>query len=395
MRVLAILPAQPFPPSNGQTQRLAHVVRSLARRHDVWLGCFTSGLDAVMPDAARALFREVALVPEAAADAVALRRWRRRLIAREPHDLARYRAPAMAGFVARVLRDARPEVILTGDPALTQYQPADGPPAVLDYLCETLLQIERMRDHAGLPERWLWEGRRRLNLRFLRRIAGAYAAVLLNSREDLASIARYWPPARLHHIPNGLELAAYPAGLAEPVPGRMIYPGSVLFPPNRDAVAWFAAAILPRIRAALPGAELVVTGGFDAAAPQAEGLRYTGRVPDVRLEIASAVLCAVPLRLGAGGARFKVIESLALGTPVVATAIGVEGLELRDGGDYLAAEGEAAFADACLALLTDPGRRARLAAAGRAAMAARHDWDGLFARIEALMQCCAAARAAA
>lgn len=392
MRVLAILPSQPFPATNGQTHRLGHVVRSLARRHAVWLGCFTS-TEGPVPAETAALFRAVELVPDTPPDRAAIARWQRRLFDDQPYDVHRFRSPAMAAFVARALREARPDVILTGDPALTQYLPAGGPPAVLDYVCESVLQIERIRDLAGVAGRVLWEGRRRKAVRFLNQIAGAYRAVFLNSAEDVQSLARFWPEDRLHFVPNGLELDAYPPGLADPVPGRMIYPGSVTYPPNRDAVAWFAAAILPRIRAAVPGAELRVTGAAPADAPQAEGLHYTGRVPDVRAEIAAATLTAVPLRLGAGGARFKVIESLALGTPVVSTAIGAEGLALVDGADYAAAEGEAAFAQACIAVLTDPALRARLSAGGRARMEADYAWDGLFARIEATMLAVAGAGA--
>ncbi len=196
-------------------------------------------------------------------------------------------------------------------------------------------------------------------------------------------------------MPNGLDLDADPPGLADPVPGRMIFPGSVTCPPNRDAVARFAAAILPRIRAAAPGADLRVTGAAPADAPQAEGQRYTGRVPDIRAETAAATLTAVPLRLSAGGARFEVIESLAPGTPVVSTATGVEGLALADGGDYAAAEGEAAFADACISVLTDPALSARLPAGGRARMEADHARGGLFTPIEATMLAVAGAGKAA
>lgn len=387
MRVLVLLPCQPFPAYNGQTHRLAHMARSLARRHQVWLGALIEPHQtAGFPDALRPLFAEVCLQPMALADEGPVSRWLRRLTG-EPFDIARFRTPAMADFVARVIADHDPDVIVTGDPALDQYLPQSGRRrvVVMDYVCETILQIERMRDLSPAPDRWLWEGRRRKYLRFLRGIGAQYDVVLLNSAEDRASIARYWPEDRLHHVPNGLELAEYPLNLAQPVADRLIYPGSVLYPPNRDAVAWFAAAILPRIRAARPKAELWVTGGHDGSAPQAAGLHYTGRVPDVRAEIAAAWASVVPLRLGAGGARFKVIESLALGTPVIGTAIGTEGLTLTDGQDYLAAEGEEALAAACLRVLADPALRHRLSVGGRRRMETDYAWERLFARIETLI----------
>jgi glycosyltransferase involved in cell wall biosynthesis len=387
MRVLVLLPCQPFPAYNGQTHRLAHLARSLARRHQVWLGALVEPHQtAPFPADLRPLFAEVCLAPMAAPDAGGLARWRRRLWG-VPHDVARFAVPALADFVARVVAEHDPDVIVTGDPALDQHLPQGGRARVIamDYVCETVLQIERMAELAPPPGRWLWQGRRRKQVRFLQGISGHYDLVFLNSAEDRDSLARFWPAGALHHVPNGLELDQYPSGLAAPVPDRLIYPGSVLYPPNRDAVAWFATRILPRLRAARPGVELRVTGAAGPDAPQAEGLVYTGRVPDVRAEIAAAWACVVPLRLGAGGARFKVIESLALGTPVIGTAIGVEGLELAHGTDYLAAEGEEAIAAACLQVLADPGLRARLSAGGRRRMEAAYSWATHFARIEALI----------
>jgi glycosyltransferase involved in cell wall biosynthesis len=90
-----------------------------------------------------------------------------------------------------------------------------------------------------------------------------------------------------------------------------------------------------------------------------------------------------------------VIESLALGTPVIGTAIGTEGLTLVDGEDYLAAEGEQAIAAACIRMLGDAGLRARIAAGGRRRMEDDYSWQTLFARIETLIEARRAARAAA
>ena len=39
----------------------------------------------------------------------------------------------------------------------------------------------------------------------------------------------------------------------------MIYPGSISYQPNHNAVRWFGKEILPLVRARVPEAELVVT----------------------------------------------------------------------------------------------------------------------------------------
>jgi glycosyltransferase involved in cell wall biosynthesis len=83
---------------------------------------------------------------------------------------------------------------------------------------------------------------------------------------------------------------------------------------------------------------------------------------------------------------------MALGVPVIATRKGIEGLDLEPGREVLLADDAAAFAATTLRLLDDPALRARVASAGRAAVAERYDWRAIGARFAGLMGEAAAAR---
>ncbi len=159
----------------------------------------------------------------------------------------------------------------------------------------------------------------------------------------------------------------------------MVYPGAVTYPPNLDAVRNMVDNILPRIRERVRDARFTVTGGLPSGIelPRGPGVVYTGYVPDVRPVIAGAWFCAVPLRLGAGGTRFKVMEALALGTPIVSTAIGAEGVSVEDDKNVLMAEDPATFADKAVRLLQSPELRARIASEGRKLMEQKYDWSVL------------------
>ena len=110
--------------------------------------------------------------------------------------------------------------------------------------------------------------------------------------------------------------------------------------------------------------------------------------------VAGAWAEVVPLREG-GGSRLKVLEALALGTPVVATAKGVEGLDLVPGRDFLLADEADDFARRTLELLGDRGLRDRLSVAGGAQVAATADWGPITERFVDLVTETAGARAAA
>ena len=107
---------------------------------------------------------------------------------------------------------------------------------------------------------------------------------------------------------------------------------------------------------------------------------FTGRLPDVKAAVAGSAVAVVPLQSG-GGTRLKVLEALALGTPVVSTSKGVEGIDLTDGVHALVADTPDAFAAAILQLLDDPGLAARMSEAGRTLIAGAYTWDAIGRRL--------------
>jgi glycosyltransferase involved in cell wall biosynthesis len=124
-------------------------------------------------------------------------------------------------------------------------------------------------------------------------------------------------------------------------------------------------ALAARIRAT--GAPVALLG----TRSETEALRLTATAT------VAALACVVARDGNEDGIPVALIEAMAAGVPVVSTRVGGVAELLEDGGaGLLAPPGDAAaFADALDRLLGDAALRARLAAAGRAAVAARHDLD--------------------
>ena len=122
--------------------------------------------------------------------------------------------------------------------------------------------------------------------------------------------------------------------------------------------------------------------------PNRDSVRFTGRLPDVKDAVGGAVATVVPLLVG-GGTRLKVLESLALGTPVVSTAKGVEGLDVVNGTHALVSDTADRFSADVLRLLDDPALAARLSSEGRALVRSTYTWEAIGRR---LLEVVAAAR---
>ncbi|MGE5233101.1 MAG: glycosyltransferase, partial [Acidobacteriota bacterium] len=88
----------------------------------------------------------------------------------------------------------------------------------------------------------------------------------------------------------------------------------------------------------------------------------------------------VPLRAG-GGTRIKILEAFAAGVPVLATAVGAEGIDAADGRELLLGDGPEELAAACFRLHGDPDLHRRLVAAAGALVRERYSYEVVGRRI--------------
>lgn len=164
---------------------------------------------------------------------------------------------------------------------------------------------------------------------------------------------------------------------------RLLFLGSMSYPPNVDALSNFVARALPAIRRERPDVVLDVVGADptpEVLALASEQVRVEGLVADVRPFLERAAALVIPLRIG-GGTRLKLVEAAAMGCPVISTPVGAQGLAFRHGEHLLLADDEAGFASAVLDTLGDPAAARARAARARALALAEYPWEKLGARL--------------
>ena len=169
----------------------------------------------------------------------------------------------------------------------------------------------------------------------------------------------------------------------------VVFTGTLDYAPNVAAVAWAAADIWPRVRAAAPGARWVVAGRRPVAAVQAldgrNGVEVHANVPDMAAALGAAGVALAPMRTGVG-IKNKVLEAWACARPVVLTRRAAEGLALPPGHADLVQDTAAGIADAAAWLLRDEAARRQLGRAARATAAREHTWARAAARMDALLR---------
>ena len=107
----------------------------------------------------------------------------------------------------------------------------------------------------------------------------------------------------------------------------------------------------------------------------------TGTVADLRPYLSQATIAAAPITYGAG-IQNKVLEAMAMGTPVVATSKAVSALPVRNNEEVLIADNPESFSEEVIRLLRDQRLRNQLAQKGRRYVEQNHGWDGIVERLE-------------
>ena len=385
----------PYPPIQGSKTRAYHLLRALARQHAVALLSFEDvPIQPAWRDHLLTFCRQVWTVPRAPFTQSARGRVRGWFSAQPSAVVAGF-SPEMASAADSLAKEWAPDCVVALTFVAAPYAlQVKSPCRVLDVdnLTGEMLREEATRAQSLTRKLRLHLASRKFS-RYEAGLCRAFDLSLVTSQRDavrLQASARM-PSARIAVVPNGVDLSHFQPG-SDPVdPSRLIFNGAVTYEPNFDAVRYFVEQMLPTIRARAPGATLMVTGSTEGVPldglTQRAGVSFTGFVEDLRPLVRQSAVCVVPLRKG-GGTRLKVLEAMALGTPVVSTAKGVEGLEFEDGRELSIEDEPLRFAEATLMLMKGPQLRADRAARALERVQHQYGWDRIgsefLAQVEAI-----------
>jgi len=377
----------PYPPVTGHFLRSYNVLKGLAAQYDVFFfGFFDRGTSDGAAEQARSALASFCV--EVHAEHVRSERslawfaidFARSVLAWKPFVAVKYFSPRMDAAIHNVL--SRHAVSLIHADSLPSGEYARRR-ACAKLLTNHNVEFKRLRSHADLhPSVFMrsflrWQAYLLLGyeLQLIREIG----CCVVVSETDRTTLATLVPDADYFVVNNGADASSPP--LCARVGGEptVLSVGGMGDAYNRDAALYFYDEILPRVHREIPRLRWRVVGAnpppllVDAARRAGSHIDLAGFVDDVRREYEHADIVVVPLRAG-GGTKLKVLEAMAAGRAVVTTPVGAEGILARDGIELEIATSADEFTARVVALMRDPERRFRLAAAGRALIERAYDW---------------------
>jgi sugar transferase (PEP-CTERM/EpsH1 system associated) len=394
MRILWLNANLLLPLDKGGKIRTWHLMRHLARRHEITYLTFASDAEArAHRPAMREVCSELVNVPWQDAPKGSLRFYggvAAHLVDPLPYAVAKYRSAVYRHSLEALLDHGGFDRLLCDFlvPAVNLRRTPSCPSILFTHNVEAEIWRRHAENATGRVAGALYRQQWRRMLRFEGRTLSRFDRVLAVSEADDQTFRRLYggglPPIDV--VATGVDTTFFtPTPESFVRPKHLAFVGSMDWMPNEDAVLFFCREVLPLVRQAEPDVTLSIVGRAPTAAvkrlAQEAGVEVTGTVDDVRQHLGPAAATIVPLRVG-GGTRLKIFEAMAAGKAVVSTTIGAEGLPTESGRHLLIADGAEAFAAAVVRVIRDPELRRRMEREARTLVTTHYDWSVAAAQLE-------------
>jgi polysaccharide biosynthesis protein PslH len=377
MNILFLSRWFPYPVDNGSKLRVMGLLRGLAEHHDVTLLSFIDQPD-VNLDALelRSICSEVHVVRWREFNSQS---WRARLglFSWRPRFLIDTHSSELADLIRSLISSNKYDLVIASELSMAAYySDFGGIPAVFEEL-----ELGQFYDRIALAGGYLERLRFSLTwfkLRiYLARLLDSFCLCTVASEQEYHLLVKNFPrhKKKAATIPNCIQFEDYQGLEVSRVVNQLVYSGSFRFYANYEAMQWFVAEVFPTILEQIPDVRLLITGDHaDLPLPAFSNILLTGYVDDIKPVIASSSISLAPLLRG-GGTRLKILEAMALGTPVVATSKGAEGLGAVSGEHLLIADSPEDFAGRVIQLLKNPNLHDHISKNGKRFVKEKYNWE--------------------
>ncbi len=379
--VLTITPYLPYPPNSGGRSRTYNLIKHLQRDFQITLICYARPEERQFDISPLRALCEVHVVERAPSPST-LKAALLSLTSPKPITMRLYHTPQMQRAIADFLAQHAVDLIHVESFYMMPNLPLRLDVPVL--LSEPAIEYIAWGRHAKVAQPWYTRPGVALEALKMRtwepRTWADATTVGVMSEVDAQIVRRATPGVQTTLAPNGVDVDYFTLDPRTRRDDRTgVFMGDYKYFPNTDAMLYFRHEIMPLITARRGDFQLLILG--KDAPPELWALHndpttaitVTGFVEDTRPYLRESALFVCPLRSGSG-TRFKLLEALACGCPVVSTSVGAEGLGAVDGEHMLIRDTPQSFAEAVVEILENPRLGQELGQRGRAWVEKQHAW---------------------
>jgi len=189
-------------------------------------------------------------------------------------------------------------------------------------------------------------------------------------------------------LPFGIDLQKIETDTIHPEKYDLVHIGAMNWLPNLEGIEWFLNEVWPHLQQKIPDIKLALAGRKmhdNLLHLNKRNVTVLGEVVDAQAFIRSGKISIAPL-LSGSGIRIKILESMSLARPVVATSVGAEGIDYQAGKNILIADTLEEFALAIQFLSEHPDEARQIGKNAQKLIAEKYNHTEIITQLMAFYQ---------
>lgn len=388
MKILFVSAVLPYPLFSGGQIRIYNLLKLLSEKHEITLATFIRNENEKTFAKELSFLKKVHTVYRGHA-------WRPEYVTRStfgPYPLL------MESYHNRLMLDFLTDEIGTGGYHIIHAEPgyvwpsiprSRVPTVVCEHNIEHTIYEKFVRQFSIMPLRPFMSLDVKKIKFWEKRIWQSASRIVAVSEDDKKEIETTTGRSDIAVVPNGVDIKAFVVRKKSVAPKApvFLFVGNFSWIQNRDAILYLVEEIWPEIVKTFPGATLRVVGKQATneirKRMNTKGVLLLEQIDDIREEFSRADIMLAPIRIG-GGTKFKILEAMASGVPVITTTQGTQGLAVTSGSElFVAATSEEFLAHAQM-LLTNEKRRLSVTAKGRMLIEKKYSWNTIAGELDSV-----------
>lgn len=379
LKILFLSPRFPYPTHGGDRIKSYHLLKHLARNHDVHFVSFPikhPGEKNISHLESLGIHVHIVILkPLKAAFTTLLR-----LFKNLPLEIAFFTQPEGRKLVDELCRKEKFDLGMAFFMRTAEYiKHKSFKKILIAEDCRTMYQSRSFEASGTLKQkivRW-WEV---LKLRkYEPYIVTFFDTTTLVTKHDIDAMRDLNPNVAYSLITNGTDIHHFKAEYSQEGRCGILFFGKLDVYSNEMMVLKIIHEILPEVQKEIPDVKLTIAGSDIPESLLKLGssvIDFHNNVPEMQDFLHAAAVFVHPHK-GASGIQNKVLEAMATGCAVVTTPTGIQGIAARHGEEAMIAQNNDEMVKYIIDLLKNPERRIKLAKNARALIEKNHSWEAV------------------
>ena len=384
MNILFVSAVLPYPLHSGGQIRMYNLLKRLSKHHTITLASF------IREEKEREFIKHLDFC-ESVHMVMRGRAWQPRYILRAlmgtyPFLLATYHNEQMHEDITRLISEKRFDVV--------HIEPFYVLPSLPDILPPLVVSEHNIEYdvYGAYAKRFSWALLRPFlhwdvsKMKHWERVCWRKAKAVTAVSEGDAAVIEPYLKHRITIVPNGVDSGSFPFRVPPTLKNfRVLFVGNFRWYPNQDAAYTLVAHIWPRLLERVKNASLRIVGKDIPVKlrrmAESAGGQVDENVDDIASVYGQADVLVAPHAIS-GGTKFKMLEAMASGLPIVTTKEGASGLAMKPDIHFLAAGTPEEFVTAIIKIWDSETTRLTLASNGRKLIESRYNWESIAKTLE-------------